>query len=176
MTITVSPVQTDIYTAVRAFLLTIVPAGTGVVQGIVNRVPLPPAGVVVMTIITQNRIATNEDDYTDPFPTPGGTQQSKASQRVEMQLDFYGGDSQAWATMVETLWRDEVGCVALAPTVQPLYADDPRQLPLITGEEQYLQRWMLKAAMQYNPVTVTVQDFAGTLEATLINVDEAYPP
>lgn len=176
MTVTSSPVLTDIYTAVRAFILTIVPTGTEVLQGIDNRVPQPAGPFVLMQVLYQLRLATNEDTYDDPFPTPGGTQNAKASMRLDMQLDFYGLDSLQWATETQTLWRDEVGCDALAPNCQPLYAEDPRMIPLVTGEEQYLQRWSLTAALQYNPVTVTAQEFADTLDVTLIDVDKEYPP
>lgn len=176
MTVASSPVLTDLYTDVRAFLLTIVPTGTEVIQGIDNRVPMPPGPFVLMQALYQIRLATNEDTYDDPFPSDGGAQNAKASMRVDLQLDFYGVDSLQWATEAQTLWRDEVGCTALAPNCQPLYAEDPRMIPLVTGEEQYLQRWSLTATLQYNPVTVTAQEFADTLEVTVINVDEAYPP
>lgn len=172
MTVTVSPLQVDLFTAVRAFIRTIVPAGTEVVQGIDNRVPMPKGDFVLMTLLTQPRLTTNQDSY----PNTWITQEARASMQCDIQLDFWGADSQAWATMVETLWRDSVGCAALAPTCQPLYAENPRMLPLVSGEEQYVQRWMLKASLQYNPVTVTSQDFADTLDVSLINVDEAYPP
>lgn len=176
MSVTVTPVQADLFTTLRTFLLTLVPAGVEVVKGQENRVAMPLGPFILMTPLYQIRLATNEDDYDDPFPADGGTQSAKVSMRVDIQLDFYGPDSQAWATIVSTLWRDFVGCDGLAPTCQPLYADDPRQLALVTGEEQYEQRWSLTATLQYNPVTVTVQDFADTLDVTLIDVDVVYPP
>jgi hypothetical protein len=176
MSITVAPQKSALFTKLRTFLLTIVPAGTEVVQGLGNRVTLPAGPFVCMTGIFQDRLATNEDSYDDPYPTPGGVQNAKQSTRLDVQLDCYGPDSLAWATVIETLFRDEVGCVALAPDLQPLYTDSPRMVPLITGEEQFLERWTVTAVLQYNPVTVTAQDFADTLAVTLINVDEAYPP
>jgi hypothetical protein len=50
------------------------------------------------------------------------------------------------------------------------------QAALVNGEEQYEERWIVGANLQYNPVVSTPQQFADTLEATLINVDEAFPP
>lgn len=175
MTTSVSPVQSDIFTVIRAFLLTIVPAGTPVVQGRDNRVPMPKDPYVLMTPVFQIRLTTNQDEYDDPFPT-AGTKSAEAAMRFDVQLDFYGPDSQAWATMTQTLWRDSVGCDALASTCAPLYAEDPRMIPLTTGEDQFLERWMLTASLEYDPVTVTVQEFADTLDVVLINVDERYPP
>lgn len=78
--------------------------------------------------------------------------------------------------MLETLLRDETACVALAPTCQPLYSSDATLVPLDDDEQQYEQRWMIEAVLQYNPVTTTPMQFANTLEVTLINVDETYPP
>lgn len=176
MSFTVSPVKGDLFTALRTFLLTVVPAGTEVIQGIENRVAMPVGPYVLMTLTYQQRLATNEDSYGDPYPTPGGTKSMDMSARVDIQLDCFGPDSLATATMLQTVLRDETGCTALAPTLQPLYTDDPRMIPLTTGEEQYLERWMLMGVFQYNPVTVTSQDFAGTLAVALIDVDETYPP
>lgn len=164
----------NLYTALGAFLVSILPTGTEVVQGLGNRVPAPPGPYVAMTAILQPRLATNVVTYdeSDPNPTALAHQQST---RVDVQLDCYGPDAGAWAVMVSTLLRDEYACLALAPNCQPLYADDPRQMPFETGEAQYLSRWTLTAALQYNPVTTTAQDFADTLSVTLVDVDVEYP-
>jgi len=173
---TVLPAFDDIMVALRAFLLTIVPNTVEVVQGLGNRVPTPASEFVVMTPLFTGRLATNESVYTDPFPTPGGTRAIKQSTRLDVQLDFYGVASAEWAAMTETLLRDPAGCDALAPSCQPLYADEARQIPYVSGEDQYMARWSLTASFQWNPTTTLSQDFAATLDVTLINVDEAYPP
>jgi hypothetical protein len=49
-------------------------------------------------------------------------------------------------------------------------------VPLVTGEEQYLERWTVRAVLQYNPVTTVLQDYAGSATVNVINVDERYPP
>jgi hypothetical protein len=60
--------------------------------------------------------------------------------------------------------------------IQPLYADNPTQMPLIDGEAQYEQRWKLTASLQYNPIVTVSQDFADTLTLTLDEVDATFPP
>jgi hypothetical protein len=74
------------------------------------------------------------------------------------------------------LWRDEYGCNMLNPEASPLYTDDARMVPLVTGEEQYLERYVLTAVLQTNPVTTVSQQFADTANVGLINVDSTYPP
>lgn len=172
----ITPTLDAVYTKLRAFLLTIVPVGTEVVQGMDNRVPQPSGEHVVMTAIFQNRLATNVDTYDDSGLPADSTKIYTQSTRLDVQLDCYGANSAALAVMFSTLLRDETGCEGLAPDAQPLYTDDPRMVPLVTGEEQYLQRWTITAVLQWNPTTSTPQQFADTLTASIINVDEAYPP
>lgn len=62
----ITPTQSDIQTALRNFLLGVLPAGVDVVAGQGNRVPEPQAGsFVVMTPIRFNRPSTNLDTYAD---------------------------------------------------------------------------------------------------------------
>ncbi len=181
MTTTDTPTLDDIYTKLRAFLRTIVGDDVEVMQGLGNRVPLPAGPFVAMTAIMQLRLATNQDAYTDePDDTvpsvPVGLRSIQQNTRIDVQLDFYGADSGNWAAMASTLLRDDYGCEMLAPAAQPLYADDAKMAPLVTGEEQYLQRWIVTATLQYNPVTTLPQQFADAAVVDLINVDERYPP
>lgn len=150
-------------------------ANDHVVQGFPNRVPMPVGPFVLMTNTNLKRLRTNVDtwDTADPAPI---TMQQEVGTQLEMQLDLYGPASGDWAVILTALLRDEAGCVALAPTVQPLYSDDPVRAPLTNAEEQYEDRWIVRAQLQYNPTVSTPQDFADTLAVDLINVDEAYPP
>ena len=177
MSAVVAPVPTDVLTALRTFLLGILPANTPVLQGIQNRVAMPPvAPFVIFTPLYQMRLATNVDTYDDTYPLAGATFSAEQDTRFDIQLDFYGPQAGAWAAMVSTLWRDEYGVTSLAPTCAPLYIDDARMMPLIDAEMQYEQRWCSTGVLQYNPVTTVAQQFAGAAKATLISVDEAYPP
>jgi hypothetical protein len=66
---------------------------------------------------------------------------------------------------------------ALAPNCVPLYSDDPRRAPLVTGEEQWQDRWIVVAQIEYLPVTTIPQDFANVAgPVNLVDVDVAYPP
>lgn len=177
MTLAVSITLDDIYTKVGDFLESVLPAGVEVIQIPQNRVatPEPDPGYVGMTLSLQGRIMTNLDqwDAADVAPTEINILQAV---RLTMQLDCYGADSGNWAVILSTVLRDEYGITALAPVVAPLYCDGPRFAPLVAGEEQYEQRWIVGAVLQYNPVVSTPMQFADTATVGLINVDEAYPP
>jgi hypothetical protein len=171
---TISLVDQDIFTAIRTFLLTIVPSGIEVVQEQDNQVAMPKGGFVGMNNTQVVRLATNVDTYNPLLGT--GTKYVETAFRYMMQLDFYGPDSQSWAAMTSSLWRDEYATDLFPVNIQPLYADDPQQMVLIDGEEQYEQRWRVQSALQYNPVITLGQDFATSLSVQLVEVDATYPP
>lgn len=181
MTLTVAPNLTAVATKVRAYLLDpvagIVPVGTPVIRGPINRAAQPAVDHVVFTVVARRRIRTNVETDVDPYPAPDpGTVKIEAGMMLNVQVDFYGGLSGDWAAILSTVWRSEYAVNHLAPDCAPLYADDGRMVPLTTGEEQYLERWTVSAMLQYNPVTTTLQEFASAATVVLINVDERYPP
>lgn len=181
MTLAVTLTLTDVLTKIRAFFLDptygVVPAGTRVLRGPINNAAQPIGSHIILTPIHRRRIRTNQETDVDPFPAPlPGEIRMEAGMEVTIQADFYGDDAEAWAQAFTTVWRSEYGARHLAPTLAPLYADDARMMPLVTGEEQYLERWLVRAVLQYNPVTVTPQQFAGAAAIDIINVDVGYPP
>lgn len=176
---TVAPTQRSLYAVVKALLVTITGLDPSLVlQGLPNRSAMPAAspGFITMQLTGNNRLNYNIDTW-DTSPDAAPTVIS-AEQHVKMrlQVDFYGAASGDWATMFTTLWRDETACLALEPTADPLYTNDPLLAPLDDSEQQYESRWTVEAFLQYNPVTTVPMQFADTLEVTLINVDEAYTP
>lgn len=63
---TITPTQSDVQTALRSFLLDVLPCGVEVISALGNRVPEPRGGsYVVMTPILFRRLATNYDGYDD---------------------------------------------------------------------------------------------------------------
>lgn len=171
----VSPDLDGLFLKLQPFVLSIVPAGTPVMRAPLNRVSQPAVDHVIMTPLFQKRLRTNVTTYVDPAPDPG-TAATEQGTEIHVQMDFYGARAASWATMFETMFRSEYATDALEPTCAPLHADEARMIPLVTGEEQYLERWCVTAVLQYNPVTTTPQQFADTLEITLVDVDVRYPP
>lgn len=160
----VSPAQADIFTVLRAFILDTV--GCEVVRGLGNGVPMPANPFIAMTELFQVRLATNVVTYVDTGGT-GGTRHVMAPTQYTIQIDCYGPNSSDWATTLTTLLRDPYGVAALAPNVAPLHADDPKMIPLVDGEENYEQRWMLTALFQVNPVITVPQDFADVVDVAI---------
>lgn len=163
MSVSISIIGDDIHTALRTFLLSILPAGIEVVQGQDNQVSMPVGDFVVMTDVRKIRLSTNIDSYDDIGSNPGSKLIETHINHM-IQLDFYGQQSGDWAAMVQSLFRDSYAVDALPQNIVPLYADDPVQMPLISGESQYVARWKLQVNLQYNPITTVPQYFAAELE------------
>jgi len=167
---TISLTADDVLRALRKFVQANLPAGVQVIAAQDNGVPMPAAPFVAMTLTDARRLATNITKYTE------GTKAIAAPTQFTVQLDLYGPDSSAWAAIVSALFRDDVGYAAFPQAIKPLYADDPVQLPLIDGEQQFEQRWKLNAVMQTVPVITVEQESATDLKPGVIEVDAAYPP
>jgi hypothetical protein len=167
---TVTPLFDALFVKLRAFLLTIVPTGTEVVRGYINRVPQPVGNHIVITGLFERRLRTNIHTYEDDGGL-GGTRNIEQGTEVHVQIDYYGAIAADWCAMVSTVFRDEYGVAALAPDCSPGYIDDGRNMPLTTGEEQYLQRFCSTAVLFYNPVTTIPQQFADAAGVTLVDAE-----
>lgn len=176
MPLTVSITLQDVYTKLRALVVSVVPAGVVVIQGLGNRVAWPPPvpGFVAMTATLNKALRTPVNSWgrSDPAPTSITIEQGM---HLRVQLDCFGADSADWAVMLATVLRNEYSVSILAP-ISPLYADDPIQAALTNSEEQYEQRWIVGANVQYNPVVTNPTQFANAASATLIEINEAFPP
>lgn len=99
--------------------------------------------------------------------------------QVNIQLDVHGPASADNAQAIATLFRSPYAAdqfLASGIDMQPLYVNDPKQLPFINGEQQYEDRWILDVVLQINPVVNVQQQYAGALEASIMNTERAYPP
>jgi|SRR5882724_1777240 len=172
MAIIVTPTLDEVMTKVRAFLIAIVPAGTPVIRGPVNRAAQPAVDHIIFTPIMRNRLRTNlhEDDSVTQETT------IEEGAKVTVQFDFYGENAGDWSASAETLWRDEYACDILSPEAQPLYTDTANMVPLVTGEDQFLERFVLTATLQWNVRVTVTQQSANVLDYDLINVDVRFPP
>jgi hypothetical protein len=172
---TVNPSLQTVYAALVAFVMSVTGLPiSSVIQGLSNRTAMPLPGFAVIQSINMRRLRTNIDSWAQVSPPPA-TQTIEQGLELTVQIDLYGPSSGDWAFMVSTLLRDEYGCDALAPSCQPLHADEARMMPLIAGEEQYEERWSVDCRLQVNPVTTIPQQYAKVLDLTLINVPEEFP-
>lgn len=174
----VNPTLTVAYTAIVAFIASVtgLVVGVSVVQGLQNRSSMPLPSFINVQFLHMHRLRTNVDSF-DASNGPPATANVEAEYEYTFQIDCYGPTSNAWATMLSTLLRDEYAVNQLSPNgVTPLYADEARMIPSVYGEQQYEERWSLDARFQMNPVTTVPQQFADALELTMVNVDQRFPP
>jgi hypothetical protein len=170
MPVTITPSEDDINTVLAAFLNDILPAPIEVVRGQDNRVPQPAIdNYVVIWPLRFPRLATNMEALDK------GTQQTvtQAAELV-MQIDVHGPASYSNVGIISTLFRSSYAVdffKSLSDVVAPLYADDPRQMPFITAEQQYEDRWIVEAHMQVNFTTVATTQSANTLTLDVISAE-----
>lgn len=160
-----SPSSDLVFVMVRAFILTLFPA-VEVIRGLQNNTPMPTGGFIALTPIGQARLGTNESRYNGV-----GSKFLTRHTQYDVQFDFYGPDSSDWATTVETAFRDQYGCDTLGPVIAPLYCGNAQQAPLIDGEENYEERWIISASVQFNPEVELPQQYADILNINLFKVD-----
>lgn len=175
MSATISLSQTDVFTALRSFLLGVLPSGVEVVDAQDNGVPMPAGAFVAMTLMGNKRLATNTITFDAGSSNPG-SESILTPGEYTVQLDFYGAGSDANAAITQALFRSEYATDQFPSNIQPLYADDPMQMPLINGEQQYEERWRVQAVMEYLPVVTVPQDYATSLDVGLISVERTYKP
>lgn len=176
MPLAVSITLQDVYTKLRVLVLSVVPAGVKCVQGLANRtsMPAPTPGFVAMTASLAKALRTPIETWDRTNSNPSAIIIEQGTQ-LRVQLDCYGAASADWAVMLLAALRSSYSVGLLAP-IAPLYADDPIQAALVNGEEQYEERWIVGANVQYNPLISTPMQFANQAEVDLINVDTRYPP
>jgi len=182
MTITVTVTEAEVFQALGNFLTQILPAGTAIVRGQVNRVPEPQGtDFVVMWPILTTRLEYNTDTYDSTAQTKSMLQPVQ----MDIQLDVHGPSSADNSQIITTLMRDEYGtqsftdiCAAIGAgiEIQPLFCGNRSQMPFMDGEQQVEERWIIQVSLQANPVVVVPQQSALAVAVQLVSVDEAYPP
>ncbi|WP_215762195.1 LIC_12616 family protein [Acetobacter sp. P1H12_c] len=168
----VTPSEKEIYTAVKAWITSILPFSITIRQGQLNDVPAPVDPFMLMTIIGRERIATNGWTYTE-------TERVVVEQtRISMQISAFGQGSGNLIQSVLMLWRDMSAADALAASglpIAPLHTSDIRQLGFINAEKNYEDCWSVDLILQANITTRIPQQFADKLTIDTLEVDTTYP-
>ena len=175
---TISITDAQIRTAVRTFLLALVPTGWEVIKSQSNRVAMPAGSFVEVLVAVTTALSTNITSYTDSGTNPG-TQNNRASMQARIQLDFYGDNAGDVAQIVSRLVRTEYATTqfaALGVDMQPLYSEEPRNTTMLNAESQYQERWTMDLIAQFNPIVQVPMDFAAHLTIGLSDVDVTFPP
>jgi len=179
MTVTVTPTESNILTALRSFMTAILPSSVDVVRGQDNRVAEPDGSdFVVMTPIMRSRIATNTDTYLDSYPSTPQQQTLTAPWMWTVQLDFHGPSSADYSQIFTQLFRDDYAVQQFGTSgfdVTPLYCEDAKQVPYMNAQQQVERRWVIDCLLQANEAVVVSQEFADALEIGLVDVPVVYP-
>ena len=178
MSATISITQSQLQTALRSFLLGLLGSSWQVIEGQDNRAPMPVGNFVVMTSMTAGYIATPEESWSAGSVNPG-VDNVRTSSQWRCQLDFYGVGAQDAATAVSRIVRTAYACdqfTAAGVDMQPLYAEEPKNLTMINAENQYESRWSFDFIAQFNPVVTVPLDFATGLTVVPAEVDAVFPP
>lgn len=145
-----------IFQALGDFLTDILP-GVPVYIAQVNRVPMPKGPFVLITSVSKERLAYTENRYTDTEDVQ--TQNVKARMQYTMQVDFYGAGSGNNAQTFVNLINNDYAYYAFPDDIKPLVSGEPTQIPLVSGEKQYVERWKVDTRIQYNPTASVPQRF-----------------
>jgi hypothetical protein len=135
--------------AIAAFIQPFVGVGTPIIRAYDNRTSPPPS-----------------DSY-------DGTNQQIAiagPKRIDVQINIVGVAAADQCAAIKTVMRTAYAASQFPVGVAPLYCDDGRCNPMITGEQQYDYRWTLTISCQYNPIVTLPQQSANALA---ISISEA---
>lgn len=178
MTYTLDTSDSVVFTELRAFIQNIIGVGVEVIQVPINRVPSPsPVPFVAMSRVSREQLSWVYNTISNPATQPQ-TQSTTMPTMYKIQLDIYGPTAGDLAQMIHTVMQAQDAFDFFngqaTPGVYPLYSEDPHQMPLVTGEDQYELRWSMVLCIQYNPSLAAQIQTASTVSASVISVEATY--
>lgn len=152
-----------VFEALGAFIQPFV-GTTQIIRAQVNRVSSPPGAFVELTEISSTDLEVPRQGY----DATNAQRDILGPKRIVIQADFYGESAGDWCAAVKTVWRTAYATTQFPVGIAPLYCDDGHEMPLMTGEEQYLRRWVLSCSLQYNPIVIVPQQAASALKMNIV--------
>jgi hypothetical protein len=171
MSATINLTEVAIRTALRAYALSLLPAGVQVVKGRDNGVPMPvgPFAMLGSARITPWR--TNVDSIN----TTTQTKSISVGATYTFQCDVYGSGAADNAVMLAMAFRDDYPSQFMPAGADAMYASDPLQIPFVDAEDNYEERWVIDLTVGYNPIIAIQSQSALDVDIVLSNVDIEYP-
>lgn len=168
MTYAPSITMSQVFTGLKAWLMDALGVGTAsVVQELQNRASAPAAGFVNMLHKTQKRLSMNTVTYSGPGETVTTTKPTD----FQIQVDSYGAAAGDWANVIAAMWASPLAVAFLAPYgLCPLWTDDPVELSIVNGEEQFEERWVVVLHMQFNPAMAAPMTFLTVPKPLFLNI------
>ena len=92
--------------------------------------------------------------------------------RCEIQIDFYGNFAFDRACDIINISRTEFLCEFLSKYgVQPIFVDEAQNLTGISGEKEYVERWMVRLEIDYRDAVSVSQDWFNTAELNIFETE-----
>lgn len=136
-----------------------------------NRVELPSDNnYIVFTVLNPVRTGT---PIVENSSTPNiGKVTSYQDFRLPIQIDFYGNFAFDRANDIINISRTDFLCSFFKPyNIQPIACDDARNLTGISGEDEYVERWMVSLEIDYRDAVSVSQDVFNTAELNIFETE-----
>ena len=139
--------------------------------GYSNKVELPQSNdYIVFTILNPRRTGTplliNESTSEKGITT------SYQDFRLEVQIDFYGNFAFDRANDIINISRTDFLCSFFKPyDIQPIACDDARNLTGVSGENEYVERWMVSLEIDYRDAVSVSQEVFNTAELNIFETE-----
>lgn len=158
----------DIQKAIREMLkkYTDCPADK-ILAGYNNHVQLPSDNnYIIFTILNPNRTGTPK------VIVDNNGFKSYQLFRLEVQIDFYGDFAFDRACDIVNISRTEFLCEFLKPYgIQPIACDEAQNLTGVSGEMEYVERWMTRLEFDYQDAVSGNQDWFNTAELNIFETE-----
>ena len=147
-------------------------SANNILAGYNNHVELPPDNdYIVFTVLNPRRYGTprvivgidnNGKGYTTSYQ----------DYRIEVQIDFYGNLSFDRANDIINISRTEFLCEFFSSYgIQPIACDEARNLTGVSGEMDYVERWMVSLEIDYQDAVTDSQDSFNTAELNIFETE-----
>lgn len=162
----------DVIQAITSFLVPFLPAGVPVIRAQQNRVPPPITYTASDPLVFVQLREVSQTDLETPTMTQSAdpdVQQADINTptQIDVQIDFYGISAGDYCKAVKAVWRSPYAPDQFPIGIAPLFCSNGIQGVLVTGEEQYEDRWLLTASLQYNPVVTVIQQSATVIKTNI---------
>ena len=139
--------------------------------GYSNKVELPKSNNnIVFTIL--NPVRTGTPLIVNESTAEEGRITSYQDFRLEVQIDFYGNFAFDRANDIINISRTDFLCSFFKPyNIQPIACDDARNLTGVSGEDEYVERWMVSLEIDYRDAVSVSQEVFNTAELNIFETE-----
>lgn len=136
-----------------------------------NKVELPQSNdYIVFTVL--NPVRTGTPLLVNESTQEAGKMTSYQDFRIEVQIDFYGNFAFDRANDIINISRTDFLCAFFKPyNVQPIACDDARNLTGVSGEDEYVERWMVSLEIDYRDAVSVSQEVFNTAELNIFETE-----